>query len=243
VFLAIWIVVFALIGCYLLGMFKMPHDSDLKFVSVFRMFLAIFFFSFVMYLIPGMFGAPVKIIAGFPPPSYYTEGWSIGSAHSGNDESGASEASAHCPNGLECFHDYKEGLAYAKELNKPVLLDFTGHACVNCRKMEEQVWTDPKIDKIIRNNYVLISLHVDDKRDLPEEDQFVNDKGEVIETIGGKWMELQISRYGTATQPYYRLVDFEGKDLTNEERSFDTDVNVYADFLNNGIKSFNTKHQ
>jgi thiol:disulfide interchange protein DsbD len=147
------------------------------------------------------------------------------------------------PKWLECFHDYKEGLAYAKELNKPVLLDFTGHACVNCRKMEEQVWTDPKIDKIIRNNYVLISLHVDDKRDLPEEDQFVNDKGEVIETIGGKWMELQISRYGTATQPYYRLVDFEGKDLTNEERSFDTDVNVYADFLNNGIKSFNTKHQ
>lgn len=245
VFIAIWIVVFGFIGLYLLGKFKMPHDSDLKHVSVFRLFLAIFFFSFVTYLVPGMFGAPLKIISGFPPPSFYSEGWSIGvSSNVTHSSSGESHSNAsHCPNGLNCFHDYEEGLAYAKEVNKPVLLDFTGWACVNCRKMESQVWTEERIDKILRDDYVLISLYVDEKKDLDPSEVYTNKEGNEVNQVGEKWMDFQITRYGTATQPYYRLVDFNGEDISTEAKSYDTDVDAYEDFLKSGISAFESKYK
>lgn len=244
VFIAVWIVVFAVIGMYLLGMFKMPHDSDLKHVSVFRLFLSIFMFSFVIYLIPGMFGAPLKIISGFPPPSFYSEGWTIGGDKVSSTTGSVSENhsnSSHCPNGLNCFHDYEEGMAYAKENNKPVLLDFTGWACVNCRKMESQVWTNSKIDKIIREEYVLISLYVDEKNELDESDKYTNKSGKEITQVGEKWMDFQISRYGTATQPYYRLIDNEGEDLSTESRSYDTDIDSYESFLTSGLDEFSRR--
>lgn len=245
VFIAIWIVVFGLIGLYLIGKFKMPHDSEMKHVSVFRLFLAIFFFSFVTYLVPGMFGAPLKIISGFPPPSFYSEGWTIGSSSNGGHSVSvdAHSNANHCPNGLNCFHDYEEGLAYAKKVNKPVLLDFTGWACVNCRKMESQVWTNERIDKILREDYVLISLYVDEKEDLDPSEVYTNNEGNEVTQVGEKWMDFQITRYGTATQPYYRLVDYNGEDLNNESKSYDTDISVYEDFLNNGIKEFQSRHK
>lgn len=239
-FLVLWIVIFALWGFYLLGKLKFTHDSEVNYISVPRLSLIIVVFSFTLYLVPGLWGAPLKLISGFPPPDFYSE-WKHNKVPENSSTSDASPATnEHCPNGLNCFHDYDEGLAYAKKVNKPALLDFTGWACVNCRKMENLVWTDPQIDAKLRNDVVLISLYVDDKRPLPETEKTtktLGDKTYNIKTIGGKWSYFQASKFNINSQPYYVLLDTTGNTLSISE-GYSPNVNTYNKFLEEGIQQF-----
>jgi thiol:disulfide interchange protein DsbD len=239
-FLVLWIVIFALWGFYLLGKIKFAHDSEVNHLSVPRLSLIILVFSFTLYLVPGLWGAPLKLISGFPPPDFYSE-WKHNNVTANSSTSDASSATnEHCPNGLNCFHDYDEGLAYAKKVNKPVLLDFTGWACVNCRKMETLVWTDPQIDSKLRNDVVLISLYVDDKRSLPDGEKktkTLGDKTYNIKTIGSKWSYFQASKFNINSQPYYVLLDTSGNTLSISE-GYSPNINTYNKFLDEGIQKF-----
>lgn len=245
VFIALWIVIFALIGFYLLGKIRFSHDSEQQYVSVPKIMLAIIAFGFVVYLVPGMWGAPLKLISGFPPPSFHSEHWDIGSSNSNitvNDNSGADSlrppSDAHCPHGINCFNDYDQALAYAKKVGKPLMVDFTGWACVNCRKMEENVWIDPGVLKRIKNDYVLVSLYVDESTPLPADKQYTSKLTErKVKTVGNKWAELEASRYNKISQPWYVLLDHNEKELT-EGRGYDTDIAAYIKFLDDGLAEF-----
>ena len=222
VFVALWIIIFGLWGFYLLGKLKFSHDSEVKFVSIPRLMLAVIVLSFTLYLIPGLWGAPLKLISGFPPPDFYKE-W--------NTEKNAT----HCPHDLSCFHDYDEGMAYAKNQGKPVIIDFTGWSCVNCRKMEDNVWSDPEVLKRLREKYVLISLYVDDKTPLPEKEQIISPTtGKKIKTQGNKWSDLQTAVYKTNSQPYYVLLDNNAKKLA-QPRGYTPDIEKYKQFLDEGL--------
>jgi thiol:disulfide interchange protein len=239
-FLAIWIAIFGTWGIYLLGKITLPHDSPLSHISVGRLLLAVLVFSFTFYMIPGLFGAPLKLISAFPPPQTYSEspkGFFSTAATNENLPKGAEFG----PSNLVVFTDYEIGLAYAKEVKKPVLLDFTGHACVNCRKMENNVWTDENVLKILKNEVVLISLYADDKRPLPKKQQFISKStGSEIETIGDKWTDFMITKYKTNTQPLYVLVDLDGNNLNTitPTTSYDPDVKYYENWLKQGISNF-----
>ncbi len=236
-FLALWIIIFALLGLYLLGFIKFSHDSEIKYVSVPRLFTAILSFAFTMYLVPGLWGAPLKLISGFPPPMFYTE-WPQGGGTASIGHSAAiAETNEHCPHNLNCFHDYDEGMAYAKKEDKPVMIDFTGWACVNCRKMEENVWSDPEILKILQNEYVLISLYVDEKEELPEAEQVeveIGGKTKKIKTVGNKWSYLQTSRFGNNSQPWYVLQDH-NENLLVEPQGYTPAIEDYKAFLESGL--------
>lgn len=249
VFITIWIVIFGLMGIYLMGWFKLSHDSDVKYISVPRLFFAILTFSFTVYLIPGLWGAPLKIISGFPPPDFYSEspngfGGSqrAATAFTTNGPEGKTKnKKEHCPNDLPCFHDYDEALAYAKKTGKPLMIDFTGWACVNCRKMEAQVWTDPEVDRRLRNDVVVVSLYVDDKAELPKDQQTVKKLGNsdfTINTIGTKWAYMQASVYQTNAQPQYVLIDHNEKMLTKKTAHYDPDKQLYIDWLDEGLNEF-----
>lgn len=219
-FLVLWIVIFALLGFYLLGKLKFSHDSDLKYVSVPRLFMAIISFAFSIYMIPGLWGAPLKSISAFAPP-LYTQDFSLY-----DDEVHAA------------FDDYEAGMAYAKQHNKPVMIDFSGYGCVNCRKMEASVWTDARVKDILENDYVLITLMVDDKTKLPEPIRIQeNGKTRTLRTIGDKWSYLQRSKFGANAQPFYILLDNEGKPLA-PSYAFDEDVSKYIQFLEKGLEEF-----
>jgi thiol:disulfide interchange protein DsbD len=243
VFLAIWIAIFGTWGIYLLGKITLPHDSPLTHISVGRLMLALVVLSFTFYMIPGLFGAPLKLISAFPPPEEYSE------SPNGVGGSSAVLSSEKLPDGAEknkhglvLFTDYEKGLAYAKEVNKPVLLDFTGHACVNCRKMENNVWTDENVAQILKNEVVLISLFADDKRELPINEQHISlSTGAEIVTIGDKWTDFMITKYKTNTQPLYVLVDLEGTNLNTvtPTTSYDPDASLYEKWLVQGIANFN----
>jgi len=242
-FLAIWITIFGTWGIYLLGKITLPHDSPLSHISVGRLMLALLVLSFTFYMIPGLWGAPLKLISAFPPPEEYSEtpnglgGCSTNLVSNEKLPDGA-ELNKH---GLIVFTDYEKGLAYAKEVKKPILLDFTGHACVNCRKMENSVWTEVNISKILKNEVVIISLFADDKRDLPKDQQFVSKStGSEIITIGDKWTDFMITKYKTNTQPLYVLVDLDGNNLNNvtPTTSYDPDVKLYESWLKKGIANF-----
>lgn len=240
-FLAIWIAVFGAWALYLFGKLTLPHDSPLTHISVGRLFMGLFVLSFTIYLIPGLWGAPLKIISGFPPPLNYSESpTGIGSGGGGLSDTGALPKGAHSgPHGIMAFHDYKYGLAYAKEVNKPILLDFTGYACVNCRKMEDYVWSDKKILSILKNEVVLISLYVDDKKELAENEKYVSkETGKKIKTIGNKWSDFQITKYKANAQPYYLILDTDGNTLSEEPASYDPDIDLYEKWLRNGIDKF-----
>ena len=217
-FLAIWIGVFLVLALYLFGLFQLPHDSKLERLSVGRALLGTFTLVFVIYLIPGLWGAPLKLISGFPPPMAYSESpLGVGG--------GSASAAAHIegedthpgPQNLPVFHDYDKGVAYAKKVGKPVFLDFTGHACVNCRKMEEQVWGEPGVIEILKDKVVIISLYVDEKTKLPEKEQKmitdIRGKEVKLKTVGQKWSDFQAKKYGANTQPYYRMLSSNGKDI------------------------------
>ncbi|MGZ4158292.1 MAG: protein-disulfide reductase DsbD family protein [Bacteroidia bacterium] len=251
VFITLWIVIFGLMGMYLMGWFKLSHDSDLKYVSVSRLMFAILSLSFTVYLIPGLWGAPLKLISGFPPPDFYSEapdgfGGSknvISTTSNNNGETGHKKE--HCPNDLPCFHDYDEALAYAKKVGKPLMLDFTGWACVNCRKMESQVWPDPEVDRRLRNEVVLVSLYVDDKNALPDDQQTVKKLGSdnfYIKTIGNKWSYMQANIYQTNSQPQYILIDQNEKMLTKETAHYDPDIKKYINWLDEGINEFKKRN-
>ena len=240
VFLIIWIVIFGAWALYLFGKLTLPHDSPLTHLSVGRLYMAIFVSIFTVYLIPGLWGAPLKIISGFPPPMTYSESPN-GIGTSGGNATAAIALPEHAhsgPHGIIAFHDYEHGLAYAKKVGKPILLDFTGHACVNCRKMEDFVWSKPEILSILKDKVVLVSLYVDDKRELPKEEQYVSkETGKEIVTIGNKWSDYQITRYKNNAQPYYIILDSAGKDISKPV-GYTPDVEEYKKWLEDGISKF-----
>lgn len=219
-FLALWIVLFALLGLYLLGKIKFPHDDDDAKVSVPRFFLALFSLAFAVYMVPGLWGAPLKAVSAFAPPMQ-TQDFNL----HGNE--------VHAQ-----FRDYDLGMEYARRQGKPVMLDFTGYGCVNCRKMEQAVWTDPKVSGIINNDYVLITLYVDDKTALPAPLKVQeNGKERTLRTVGDKWSYLQRIKFGANAQPFYVLIDNDGNPL-NHSYSYDEDIPKYVDFLQTGLKNY-----
>lgn len=225
VFLVLWIVIFALLGVYLLGKLKLPHDSDLKHVSVPRLFMAIVSFAFAVYMIPGLWGAPLKAISAFAPP-LYTQDFSL------------YDGVVHAK-----FEDYEAGMKYAQEKNKPVMIDFSGYGCVNCRKMEASVWTDPRVKQLLDEEYVLITLMVDDKTKLKEEkDVELNGKKTKLKTIGDKWSYLQSHKFGFISQPYYVLLDYNGKPI-GPSYAYDEDIDKYIEFLKKGLDNFKKKKE
>jgi len=244
VFIAIWIAIFGAMTLYLFGKITLPHDSPTNHISVGRLYLGLLTFVFTMYLIPGLWGAPLKLISAFPPPPQYSES-PFGVGGSGNvtvsSESikGLPEGAELGPHGIMVFHDYEDGLAYAKEIKKPIMLDFTGYACVNCRKMENNVWSDPSVLPILKNDVVLISLYVDDKRELPKEKQFTTASGDKIITVGDKWTDFMISKYKTNTQPLYVITDLEGNNLNSTKPTISyVSTEEYLQWLKEGISNF-----
>ncbi len=245
VFLAIWITIFGALAFYLFGKIKLPHDGNLAHLSVGRLTFGLVVLAFTIYMIPGLWGAPLKLISGFPPPMQYSEspnGVGYVNLNAGNSqgEHFLPEGAHLGPHGLVAFLDYDKGMAYAKKVNKPVLLDFTGHACVNCRKMEEKVWSDPAVLSVLKNEVVLISLYVDDKRELPKEEQYFSEiTGKNIRSIGNKWSEFQIKKYQANAQPYYVLLNHKGDNL-NEHTAYNPNINDYLTWLKEGINNFKT---
>ncbi|MBP6334189.1 MAG: thioredoxin family protein [Bacteroidia bacterium] len=228
-FVAIWVIIFGILGVYLLGKIKLAHDSETTHLSVPRLLFALLSLTFSLYLLPGVWGAPLKLISGFPPPEFYKE-WKTGTEN-------------ECPHNLNCFHDYEEGMRYARAQGKPVILDFTGWSCVNCRKMEDNVWSDPKVLKRLSEEYVLISLYVDDKTPLPEAQQVISPTtGRKIRSTGNKWSDFQARVYQTNSQPYYVLLDNKGKMLA-EPRGYTPDVESYVEFLDEGTCRFEKRSQ
>jgi len=241
-FISIWIVIFGLLTMYLLGKLKLSHDSELKYLSVGRLFMATVTGAFTIYMIPGLWGAPLKLISAFPPPQEYSES-PYGVGYTLGGEEMVKEDGQHLgPQGIMAFHDYDEGIAYAKSVNKPVLLDFTGKACVNCRKMEQGVWSDTQIKNILKNEVVLISLYVDDRKKLPIEEQYettLAGKTKKVRTIGDKWMVLQANTYQTNSQPYYVMLDRKAQPLLENANYQDYgSVPVFKDWLNRGLLAF-----
>jgi thiol:disulfide interchange protein len=247
VFLVLWIVIFALFAFYILGKIKFSHDSDLPFVTIPRLFLSIIIFSFTIYMIPGLWGAPLKAISAWLPPQttqdfdLYTNSLSSPKVVNSNSEQKKYAGLFKAPLNLDSYFDYEQGLAYAKKMNKPVMIDFTGHSCVNCRKMEASVWSDKEVLKRLNNDYVLISLYVDDKTELPENEQYVSKlSGKKIKTLGNKWSDFQASTYNTNSQPYYVIVNPSGEVLVTPQ-AFNLDIKNYINFLDSGLAAHNKK--
>ena len=229
-FIAIWIAVSLTIAFYLFGWFTLPHDSKVERIGVFRFSLGMVFMMLGIYLVPGMWGAPVNLISGFPPPTFYSE-WNQGGHGGEGGQGGHVEAR---------FDDYEEGLAAARAEGKPMLLDFTGWACVNCRKMEEQVWSDPEVARILTEDVVLVSLYVDDRKALPESEHRVEQYGGKdfrIRSVGNKWSYLQASRFNRNAQPFYVMIDHDGEHIGGSA-GYDPDADVFIDFLKEGLAEF-----
>ncbi|WP_405327742.1 cytochrome c biogenesis protein CcdA [Leeuwenhoekiella sp. LLG6367-2.1] len=240
VFLAIWIAIFSGLTLYLFGKIRLSHDSPLAHISSGRVLLGLTVLAFTIYLIPGLWGAPLKLITGFPPPMNYSESpYGVGYMKGGQNELGElPEDSELGPYQLITFTDYDAGMAYAKAVNKPVLLDFTGKACVNCRKMEERVWGEPQILGKLQNDVVLISLFVDLKEDLPKNEQYVSETtGKRVKTVGNKWSDFQITEYQINAQPYYVLLNTQG-DVLNTPIGYTPDVSEFEAWLKEGISAY-----
>ncbi|MDG2425636.1 MAG: cytochrome c biogenesis protein CcdA [Flavobacteriales bacterium] len=237
-FIAIWVMISLTIALYMFGALRFPHDSKLEKMSVPRWATGAVFMTLAIYMLPGTWGAPVKLIAGFPPPMFYSE------LSSGHGSSGASSSMGHGVVEAQ-FHDYEEGLAAAREQNKPMLLDFTGWACVNCRKMEEQVWTDPRVANMLNNDVILVSLYVDERTKLDEadyRDETYGGKSFKIRTIGKKWSYMQADRFGTNAQPFYALIDLNGEHIGGTA-GYDPDPDPFVKFLKKELATFtNNNH-
>jgi thiol:disulfide interchange protein len=252
VYLALWIVIFGLLGLYLIGKIKFSHDSTLEYMSVPRTMIAIVVFTFVVYMIPGMWGAPLKAISAFLPPVGTQDfDLSSGISHSGNASQNADASSRkhytyfHSKatiKGMDPYYDYEEALAAAKEQNKPLLVDFTGWNCVNCRKMEAEVWSEPKIKDLINNEFILVELYVDDKvLILPESEQYVSEKtGKKINTVSKRNADFQITRFESNSQPLYALLDTEGELLVPTSGAV-YDIDKYEAFLKSALEKFKSK--
>ena len=252
VYLAVWIVVFALLGFYLLGKIRFAHDSDLPYVGVGRLTLTIIVFSFVVYMIPGMWGAPLKALSGYLPPlttqdfvlGQYTAAVPAGTSASGSHALLTVEGKQpkysdflHLPHGLEGFFDLKEAEAYAAKVGKPLFIDFTGHGCVNCREMEARVWSDPQVLDILRNDYVIVALYSDDKKVLPESEWVTTDAGKVLKGLGKINSYYALKTYGVNAQPYYVLQGADGRPLV-APRGYDLSVEGFVEFLQSGLAAY-----
>lgn len=243
VFLSLWIVIFGLLGLYLLGKIKFAHDSSLPYLSVLRTFFAIIVLSFTVYMIPGLWGAPLKSISAFLPPQS-TQDFDLNQSSNStsthpNDLSNRKYADLfHAPLGLNVFFDYEEGMEYAKAQKKMVMLDFTGHACVNCRKMEANVWTDSNVRSFLASNVVIIQLYVDDRTELVIEDQQKTSAGKLLKTIGSKWSYLQSSQFESNSQPFYVLMNSTNRQVLVKPKGADYDPITYLAYLNEGLEVF-----
>ncbi len=253
VYIALWVVIFFLMGLYLLGKLKFVHDPDVPYITVPRLVLSIITFAFVVYMIPGMFGAPLKILSGYLPPQSTIDFdmnkivrenlktfANFGTAGENKEICGTPKYHEFLslPQGLEGYFDYKQALACAKELNKPLFIDFTGHGCVNCREMEAVVWADPKVLKRLRNDYIVVALYVDDKYKLPK-DEWVKSTydGRIKKTIGKKFADFQISKFGVNAQPFYVLMGTHG-DVLVQPRAYNLNIDAFVKFLDKGLKNF-----
>jgi len=260
VYLAIWIVIFVLLGIYLLGKIKFSHDSDVPHVSVPRLMLAIISFTFAIYLFPGLFGAPLKALSGYLPPQH-THDFDLNDIirkntqliieeNNGTEKAVVEEQTVadcgtpkygdflHLPHGLMGYFDYDQGMECAKMQNKPVFIDFTGHGCVNCREMEARVWSDPKVLHLLREEFIVIALYVDDKKTMDEEEWYVSKyDGKKKKTIGKKNADFQISKFGENTQPNYVILGHDGEKLV-EPHYYDLNVEHFVDFLQSGLEEF-----
>lgn len=245
-FLALWIIIFALLGLYLIGKIKFSHDSDLPYISIPRLLLAILSFGFAVYIVPGLWGAPVNLLSGIAPPNEYTEGAftggnSVAVAEAPTKNSGIGRKYGEhfkCPFSLDCYFDYDEALTASRKEHKPLMIDFTGHACVNCRKMENTVWHNPDVLARLKNDYILVSLYVDDKTDLdPKEVYTSKSSGNQINYLGAKWSDIQASRFETNSQPYYVLLD-QNEKLLNEPQGYDPSIEKFVNFLEKGKQEY-----
>lgn len=251
IYLAIWIAVFTLLGFYLLGKLKFAHDSELKHISVTRLLLSIVTFAFVVYLLPGMWGAPLKGLSGYLPP-LHTQDFVMGSGQAAAPAPAPNRDAAetkvkyadflHLPFGLEGFFDFQQGLEQARKVGKPVFVDFTGHGCVNCREMEARVWSDQRVQSILRNDYVIVALYSDDKKVLPESDWVTTESGKVLKSLGKINSHFANTRFGINAQPYYLLLDTRGQ-LLVPPRGYDLDVEEYIDFLRSGVEKFKAEQR
>lgn len=250
VYLAIWIVTFSMLGLYLLGKLKFSHDSDEPYIKVKKLFMAIGVFSFVVYMIPGMWGAPLKALSGYMPP-IQTIDFNLPAMIQSNPGGGSSASHEELPpvrfgdilkhpEGLHGFFDLDEATAYAKKVNKPILVDFTGHGCVNCREMEANVLSSPAVKKLINENYVFVSLYVDDKLVLPEDEWVVNAKGRTLKSIGKINADYQMTKYLSNAQPYYITTDADGNTLSGPT-AYDKSIDNYIEFLKKGIEEFKNR--
>ena len=243
VFLALWIIIFALLGFYLLGKIRFSHDSPLDYVSLPRLFMAIIVLAFTTYLVPGLWGAPLQAVAGFLPPQH-TQDFDLYTPTLGGGGGGSAAAPHaqhkygdlfHAPLGLDAYFDYDEARAYAQKVNKPILIDFTGNACVNCRKMEATVWPDPRVLQRLRNDFVLVQLYVDDKSELPEAEQTVSKfSGKKLKTIGNKWSDFQATRYNANSQPFYVQLDPATEKVLATPQGANYDPDNFVRFLDSG---------
>ena len=244
IYLAIWIVVFSLLGLYLLGKLKFAHDSEVKHLSVGRLALAIGVFTFVVYMIPGMWGAPLKGLSGYLPPlssqDFVIEKYAPSTSSNGEADVNNAKYSdvLHLPHGLKGFFDMEEAEAYAERVGKPIFIDFTGHGCVNCREMEARVWSDPTVQQILRDDYVVVALYTDDKMTLPESDWVTTESGKVLKTLGTVNANYALTRFGVNAQPYYVLQGKDGKVL-GEPRGYDLSVEGFVSFLRKGVEEYN----
>lgn len=240
VFIAFWIAIFGALGLYLFGKITLPHDSQLSHISVGRMLLGLLSLTFTIYLIPGLWGAPLKLISAFPPPMTYSESpQGFGNKNGVSAANELEKGAVYTVHDLVSFEDYKEGVAYAKKVNKPILIDFTGKQCVNCRLMENNVWSDEKVLNILKRDVVLISLYGDDKKELPKEEWYISkENGNEINTIGEKWSEFQIQRFNNNSRPFYVLLDPNTEKELNIPVPYTPDISEYTNWLRQGISNF-----
>ncbi|WP_298392082.1 thioredoxin family protein [Hydrotalea sp.] len=257
VFLVLWIVVFALMGMYLLGKLKFSHDSDLPYITVPRLFFAIITFSFALYLVPGLWGAPLQPLSGFIPPAT-TQDFNLDNLNYKIDDLKNGHFSAvpsngtqalppqkyidklEVPFGLTAYFDLEEGMAAAKILRKPIMLDFTGHSCPNCRKMEEQVWKNPDVLSRIKNNFVLVSLYVDESTELPAAEQIILPNADKLTTVGEKNLNYEVTKFGLNAQPLYMFLDLNGQPLSDVKYGYNPDVNKFIQHLDAVKQKFDT---
>ncbi len=245
IYLAIWIVIFALLGLYLLGKIKFAHDSEMKYLSVGRLGLSIVVFSFVVYMIPGMWGAPLKGLSGYMPPLQSQDfvmgqGGGVASPVVKDVELQSAKYSdfLHLPHNLHGFFDMEEAKAYAAKVGKPIFIDVTGHGCVNCREMEARVWSDPEVLQLLRDEYVIVALYTDDKKVLPESDWVTTDAGKVLKGLGKINSNYVLNNYGVNAQPYYILENSDGDGLATP-RGYNLDVESFVAFLREGVANYN----
>jgi thiol:disulfide interchange protein DsbD len=248
VFLAIWIVIFSALGLYLLGKIRLPHDSKLEHLGVPRLLLALVTFAFVVYMIPGLWGAPLKALSGYLPP-LTTQQFSLG-ANSNPSENAASTTEVvlygdllKIPHGIPGYFDYEQALAAAKREGKPLLIDFTGHGCVNCRKMEENVWVDPQVMRRLKEDFVMVALYIDERLELPESNWYTSSyDGKMKKTLGKQNADFQITRFNNNAQPYYIILDHQ-EQLLATPRGYDTDIPAFVAFLDRASAEFRSRQK